>query len=118
MIRSTVDNVWSAMVDPKVIDDWGGGPAQMDENVGTKFKLWGGDIWGSNIEVEPKRKLVQQWYGGQWEKPSVVTFEFVPRKNQTLIKLTHKNIPDNEFDQIADGWKKYYLGPMKELLEK
>jgi hypothetical protein len=30
----------------------------------------------------------------------------------------HENIPEGEVDEIADGWKRYYLGPLKELLEK
>ena len=48
VIKAPVAKVWRSFVDPKVIDSWGGGPAKMDDKVGTKFSLWGGDIYGIN----------------------------------------------------------------------
>ena len=73
-ISATVDKVWNALVDPSVINEWGGGPSKMDSKIGTDFELWNGDIYGKNIEVVPKGKLVQEWFGGDWAKPSIVTF--------------------------------------------
>lgn len=116
-IKAPVGKVWEAFVDPKVIDDWGGGPAEMDENVGTEFKLWGGDIWGKNIEVEPQKKLVQEWYSGDWPEPSIVTITFRSGSDKTTLNLLHENVPDNETQEIEDGWERYFLGPMKEMLE-
>ncbi len=74
VINTLVEKVWEALVDPQTIDDWGGGPAEMDDKVGTQFKLWGGDIWGKNLEVEHNKKLVQEWYGGDWSEPSKMIF--------------------------------------------
>lgn len=117
-IKAPVEKVWQALVDPKIIDDWGGGPAEMDDQAGTEWKLWGGDIHGRNLEVEPNEKLVQNWYSGDWPAPSVCTFELSDRDGITTVNLTHVNIPDNEFDEVESGWRDYYLGPLKELLEK
>jgi len=116
-INSPVEKVWKAVIDPKEIDDWGAGPAEMDGNVGTEFKLWGGDIWGKNLEVEDKKRLVQEWFGGDWPEPSKVTFTFKDDEGKTVVYLLHENIPDDEAKEIADGWKQYYLGPIKEMLE-
>jgi activator of HSP90 ATPase len=116
-IKAPVEKVWAALIDPKEIDDWGGGPATMDDKVGTEFKLWGGDIWGKNLEVESEKSLVQEWYGGDWSEPSKVTFDLKSDDGKTTIELLHENIPDDEAKGIADGWKQYYLGPMKEMLE-
>lgn len=117
IIKAPIDKVWDAFVVPKVIDDWGGGPAEMDDQVGTEFKFWGGDIWGKNIEVDGKAKLVQEWYSGDWPEPSKVTFTFMGDKEKTTVELLHENVPDDEAKEIEDGWKRYYLGPMKEMLE-
>lgn len=117
-IKAPVEKVWQALTDPKIIDDWGGGPAEMDAEAGTEWKLWGGDIHGRNLEVEPNEKLVQNWYSGDWPAPSVVTFELSEKDGTTTVNLTHVNIPDNEFDEIESGWRDYYMGPLKELLEK
>jgi uncharacterized protein YndB with AHSA1/START domain len=117
-IKAPIGEVWQALVDPEVISDWGGGPAEMDDQVGTKWKLWGGDIYGQNLKVTPSKKLVQNWYSGEWPEPSVCTFELSEESGVTTIKLSHVDIPDNEFDGVESGWTEYYLGPLKELLEQ
>jgi activator of HSP90 ATPase len=80
--------------------------------------LWGGDIYGKNIEVVPEKKLVQEWFNGDWPKPSLVTFTLKPQDNETILELEHLYVPDDEVDEIDQGWDEYYLGPMKEMLEK
>lgn len=118
LINSSLDEVWKALTNPKYINAWGGGPAKMDDKVGTKFELWGGDIYGKNIEVVPLERLVQEWFAGKWDKPSVVTFTLTKEEDKVKINLLHTGIPDNETKDIEQGWKEYYLGPLKEYLEK
>jgi activator of HSP90 ATPase len=96
----------------------GGGPAKMNAKVGMKFSLWGGDIYGTNTDVTDSKLLFQDWYGGEWDKPSKVSFTLTKINKGTRITLHHTDIPDKEFDDIADGWKRYYLGPLKQFLEK
>jgi activator of HSP90 ATPase len=118
-IHAPILEVWKALVDPKYIRAWGAGPLSMSEEIGEKFELWGGEIWGKNIEVESQKKLVQEWYSGdKWEKPSIVSFELFKDDSGTRLDLTHKNIPDAEFEEVDNGWKIYYLGPIKKYLEK
>jgi activator of HSP90 ATPase len=120
-IKATIDKVWQALVDPEIIDKWGAGPCQMDDKVGTNFKLWDVDIFGKNIKVENLegngKKLVQEWFAGNWEKPSIVTFALTAQNGQTKIDLVHQNIPDDEAEEIDDGWNRYYFGEIKKLLE-
>ena len=117
-ISSSVDRVWQALVDPAVIDEWGGGPSKMDSKVGTDFELWNGDIYGKNIEVVSKSKLVQEWFGGDWAKPSIVTFTLKKDNSDTILELEQIDVPDEEFEDIELGWDEYYFGPMKQMLEK
>jgi activator of HSP90 ATPase len=116
-ISTTIDHVWRALVDSDTIDEWGGGPSKMDSKVGTEFELWNGDIYGKNIEVVKEKKLVQEWFGGDWAKPSIVTFNLKKDKNETILKLEQINVPEEEFKDIEEGWDEYYLGPMKLMLE-
>lgn len=117
LIKAPIEKVWQALVDPSIIDDWGGGPAEMDDKVGSDFKLWGGDIHGRNLKVTKNKQLVQEWYGGDWDQPSRVTFTLTEKGPKTEVQLLHENVPDNEVKSIEDGWSKYYLGPLKQLLE-
>ncbi len=85
--------------------------------MGTQFALWVGDIHGTNTEVVKGKMLVQDCYGGDWTEPSRVTFTLEPEEGGTKVILVHDNIPDAETDAIRDGWRRFYLGPMKGYLE-
>jgi activator of HSP90 ATPase len=118
VITAPVEFVWKAFVDPHEIDAWGGGPAVMDDNEGTAFSLWGGDIYGKNIEVVINKKLVQEWYGGDWAEASRVTFTFASEGNKTQVELLQENVPDSEAKDIDSGWDDYYIGQIKAYLEE
>lgn len=118
IISAPIGEVWKALVDPDVIDEWGGRPVKMDANIGTEFKLWDGDIYGKNIEVIDEEKLVQEWFSGDWPKPSIVIFTLRSQDQKTILKLEQMDVPDEEVDDVDQGWDVYYLGPIKELLEK
>jgi len=117
-IRTSKKEVWQALVNPAIIEAWGDGQVVMNDQVGIKFKLWGGDIFGKNLEVITETKLVQEWFGGKWKEASIVTFNLTEDNGLTTVELIHKNIPDNEFEDIKKGWDEYYIGPLKEYLEK
>lgn len=117
LIKAPLEKVWQALVDPKVIDEWDGGPAEMSDRVETQFSLWGGDIHGKNIEVILYKKLVQQWKEDDWQDFSKVTFKLSKKGDKTQLDLLHEDIPDSKAKDIEAGWKSYYLGPLKDLLE-
>jgi activator of HSP90 ATPase len=117
-ISTPIEQVWKALVDPEIIDKWGGGPSKMDEKVGTEFRLWDGDIHGKNVEVVKEKKLVQEWFSGDWPEPSTVKFTLKSENSKTILELQHTDVPDDEVDDIDQGWDDYYLGPLKEMLEK
>lgn len=117
-INAPLEKVWRALTNPKIINDWGGGPAKMSDKEGFEFEFWGGDIWGKNIKVIKDKQLVQEWTSGKWEKPSTVTFNLSEKSELTELELIQEGIPDNEASEIDDGWKRYYLTPLKKLLEE
>lgn len=120
-IKSSIEEVWRALTDPQYIDAWGGGPVKMNDKKGFKFSLWDGSIFGENIEVVPYKKLVQNWYSHEerkWEKPSIVTFNLSEEKDGVKLELIHEDVPDENSKDISDGWKDYYLGPLKKYLEQ
>ncbi len=118
VIHAPIAVVWQAMVDPQIIAKWGAGPAKMDDNVGTKFSLWGGDIHGKNIDVVKRKRLVQEWYTGKWDKPSHVHIALNSENGITYVDLLHEDVPDGEKDEINKGWKNFYFVPLKNLVEK
>ena len=117
-IKAPIAKVWDALVNPKTIDAWGGGPAKMNEEEGFEFKLWGGDIKGVNTKVIKEKELHQDWMSGNWDKYSRLVFKLTFANGITTVRLTKSDIPDSDYDDIADGWKTYYMGEIKRLLEK
>ena len=118
MFEASITRVWDALVNPETIALWGGGPAVMSEKESAVFSLWGGDIHGKNVLVKPEKELVQEWFAGDWEKPSIVKISLFRDKGQTIIELDHIDIPDEEVKKIDKGWDEHYFGPLKELVEK
>ena len=118
LIRVPAAAVWDALVSTKTINAWGGGPAKMNGRKAQWWQLWGGDVCGRNLQVVKGKKLVQEWYGGDWDAPSKVVIALKPTKTGTIVTLRHAGVPKEEHAGIRDGWDDYYFGPMKEFLER
>jgi activator of HSP90 ATPase len=100
---------------PATLELWTGEPAQMSLEPGTEFSLWDGSIVGKNIEFVPDKKIVQQWYFGEQPEASIVTIILHPHKLGTSVQLSHTNIPDEDFEDIVQGWDDAYFGSLQEF---
>ena len=81
----------------------------------SEFSLWEGSISGLNIEFEPNKKIVQEWYFGDQAEKSIVTIKLHPDPKGTSIELRHTNIPDADYEDIIDGWDTQYFGNLREF---
>jgi uncharacterized protein YndB with AHSA1/START domain len=110
--------VWAALTEPTVIERWGGGPAVMSTEPGFEFEFWGGDVHGTLLEVDPGVSMLQEWYSGDWDAPSLATFTLSDEPSGgTRLELDNTGVPDSEAADVDSGWDEYYLGPIKALLE-
>jgi uncharacterized protein YndB with AHSA1/START domain len=116
-IKADPEEVFNAITNPLTIELWSGYPAQIQPVADTEFALFDGDITGRNILVEHPSLLEQEWYFGDQEETSIVRLEISWENGKTRILLSHTNIPDEAFENIAQGWKEYYLGALKSYLE-
>lgn len=46
---------------------------------------------------------------------SLVTMEIDEQEDQTQLKLTQLEIPDDQYERTQDGWRKYYFECMKTI---
>lgn len=121
-IKATPEDIFTALTNPLTIEIWTGASAVMEPVAGAEFSLWDGEITGKNIEIEHGKMIVQEWYfedeeGMPMEHKSIVTIKLHNAGNSTDVELLHINIPDEAFDNIVDGWDRYYFKPLKELVE-
>ncbi|MBC7913061.1 MAG: SRPBCC domain-containing protein [Pyrinomonadaceae bacterium] len=116
-LPASPEEVYLALTVPTTIYLWTGEEAQMSTEPGSEFSLWAGSIVGKNLEFEENKKIVQQWYFGDQEEPSIVTIKLHPDKEGTSIELKHTNIPDKDYEDFTDGWTSSYFASLKEFYE-
>ena len=39
-----------------------------------------------------------------------MTIEIKPEGEDSVVTVEHSNIPNDDFDQIAEGWREFYMG--------
>ena len=81
-----------------------------------RLKKWqkGG---GRQRVVEPGKKIVQQWYFGDQPEASIVTIKLHEHGQSTSVELRHSNVPDEDYDDIVEGWNNAYFGALREFYE-
>ncbi len=117
-ITAEPKDVYNALTNKFMLEIWTGETAVMEEVAGTEFSLWDGSICGKNLEFVKDQKIVQEWYFGEQEEPSIVTIKLHQDKNGTSMEVKHTNIPDEAFDNIAEGWTEDYFNAINELFEE
>ncbi|MCD6069276.1 MAG: hypothetical protein K0S33_4102 [Bacteroidetes bacterium] len=109
IIGGPPEEVYIALTNPLTIELWTSEPAVMSTEPGSEFSIMDGSIEGKNIEFEENKKIVQEWYFGEQEPASIVTIKLHEHKEGTSVELKHTNIPDEDYDDIVEGWNNVYF---------
>ena len=64
-------------------------------------RIFVGEIYMENIEIETEKKLVQEWYAGEWSAFDGNIYIFNRRVRQS--GYVHENVLDSEVDEIDNG---------------
>ena len=67
---------------------------------------------GRFVEIEPDRRVV---ITSGWEMPgnpvapgsSIVEIDLVPDGGETIVRLIHRDLPDEAFESHPEGWEQY-----------
>lgn len=93
-------------------------PAEIRNEAGGAFSLFGGYISGRNIELVPNERIVQAWRAGSWGPGiySIARFELVEQGAETKIVFDHTGFPKGEAEHLAEGWRINYWEPLTKFL--
>ena len=116
-IPATPEEIYMAITNPVTIELWTGEVAEMSTEPGSEFSMWEGSITGKNLEFELNKKIIQQWYFDGQSDNSIVTIKLHPDKKGSSVELRHTNIPDDDFDDMVDGWNGTYFGGLIDFFE-
>jgi len=84
--------------------------------VGGKFTAWGGYIMGRHLDLDPPRRIVQEWTTTEWptgSPPSKLEWTFVEKSGGTEVKMVHSEVPLAQVESYRRGWIDYYWVPLK-----
>jgi activator of HSP90 ATPase len=118
IIPAPPEDVYRALTNPNTIHLWSGEIAEMSTEAGSEFSLWDGSIVGKNLEFIDDKKIVQHWYFGDQVEDSIVTIILHAHKHGTSVELKHINIPDEDYENIVEGWNDAYFGSLVEFYEE
>jgi activator of HSP90 ATPase len=120
-LRAPAEKLYDMYLSPKFHAEITGGPVTISRIAGTRFRAFGGMISGKTLQVVPKRLIIQSLRGKDW-KPgdldSTLIISFLPDKEGGRIELIHVNVPEYDYNDVNDGWEKYYWQPWREYLRK
>ncbi len=120
-IPATPAEIYAAFLDARKHSAMTGAKAIVDATIGGKFTAWDDYISGTTVALDPSRKITQKWRTTDFPTDAPdSTLEILLEEIPTGTKVTfnHSNIPEGQGDQYKDGWKEFYLDPMKAYCKK
>jgi len=117
--RASPYDIYEALMDSGKHSQFTGGEAKISRKVGGKFTAFDGYSEGVNVELVPDKKIVQTWRAGDWPEGhySQVTFSLKEMEGGTRLTFTQTGVPEEQYEDISQGWRDYYWAPMKKMLE-
>src|SRR5512137_897347 len=106
LIPASPEHIYHAWLDAAEHGAFTGGTATGKAKVGSKFTAWDGYISGTNLELEPNRRIVQSWRTTEFpaDSPdSLLEILLVAQGERTKITLVHSNIPEGQGQDYYQG---------------
>jgi activator of HSP90 ATPase len=115
-IPAEAEEVFEAFMDPAKHSEFTGDDASGSSVVGKEFHAYGGYILAKNLELEPGKKIVQEWTTSEWPDgaaPSVLTITLKKTKIGTKLTMVHSKVPAEQSDEYEAGWKEHYWSKLE-----
>lgn len=116
LIPAALEEVYAAWLDSESHSAMTGSPARVSAEVGAEFTAWDGYIRGKNLELEPPRRILQNWRTTEFNQPdtdSLLEVLFEPEGEATRVTIRHSNLPEHGM-KYQQGWRDAYFTPMIE----
>jgi activator of HSP90 ATPase len=119
-IKASPHDIYEALMDSKKHSKFTGDKAVISKKVGGKFSSFDGYAEGTNLELVPDEKIVQTWRASDWPEGhySKVTYSLKENDGGTRLTFTQTDVPEDQYEDVGQGWRDYYWTPLKAMLEK
>jgi activator of HSP90 ATPase len=92
--------------------------AHIEPKEGGRFSLFNGSIEGSNVTLEPGKRIVQKWRFNTWPAGhfSDVTISLAQDGGNTKLSLEQAGVPVEEKERTEKGWRAMIFDRLKMVL--
>jgi len=116
MIDATPETIWPFLIDAEKMTAWMGTEAELDPRPGGVFRVLIQGVHlgqGEFVDVVPLEKVA---FSFGWAEPgnpitpgsTTVEITLHPEGDKTLVRLTHRGLPDaNAVEDHGKGWAHY-----------
>ena len=116
-LNASAETIYNAWLSTQGHTLMTGSPAKVDGRVKGEFTTWDGYIWGTFLELEASKRIVQAWRTSEFPDDaddSKVEVLLEEKDGKTKVTLIHSNIPEDQEDSYKQGWEDFYFKPMRE----
>ena len=112
-VAAPPEAVFEFFTDPEKIVRWKGRSAETEPRAGGLYRvdIDGHVTSGQFVEVDPPRRVAFTW---GWEEggavppgSSTVVVDLLPDGEGTLVRLTHRGLPEGEREIHGHGWDRF-----------
>ncbi|SPO02693.1 related to AHA1 - stress-regulated cochaperone [Cephalotrichum gorgonifer] len=118
--RTTADEIYQTFTDVNRLTAFTRAPPKVFEGAkkGGKFSLFGGNVSGEYLELDPPKKLVQTWRLNQWPEGHYSRLQIEFDQNDvdhvTVMRVTWEGVPVGQEDVTKRNWLEYYVRSIKQ----
>ena len=121
-IRAPINEVFKALSNNLIIDEWGGGPSRVKAKIHGDISFWDEEMFGTIREIEAPSLLIYTLLHRSWGDnvvDSLVTWKMKEIDRGVSLQMLHKDLPNRKLCESQDElWAASFLGPLKAYLER
>jgi len=127
VIKSMVSEVWKALTDPAMIEQWMLMPNNFKPELNRDF-IFKAEMDGNHfdikckvLEIEKNKKLVYSWSGPFMEGDTTVSIQLQENSAGTELILIHSGFAENQQEvkeSHSKGWDLRFVEKLKVVVEK
>ena len=115
------ENLYKDWLDSKQHSKFTGGKAKIQAKINSRYSAWDGYITGKILELDPGKRILHTWRTSEFAKgaeDSILEITFSKKGKGTQLTLNHSNLQPGDGKKYKQGWKEFYLEPMKKHFKK
>ena len=119
VLPASAERLFEMYLDPSKHQAITGTSVDIGDERGSKFNAFDGALTGTMLEVVKPRLIIQSWRSNVFKAEdldSTLILSFTPEGDEGRIDLIHLDVPDHDYDEVTQGWEKYYWAPWRAYL--